>query len=97
MGGIVPYGYHLESRKLLIDPPEAQKVKQMFQLYLEIQSLPKLAVKLAEMGITSRPRRYSKGRTIGGQPFRTGALSHLLANRVYVGDVRHHKQHFPGE
>jgi site-specific DNA recombinase len=97
MGGIVPYGYRLESRKLLVDPLEAQKVKQIFQLCLEIKSLPKLAIKLAELGITSRPRRYGEGRSIGGQPFRTGALSHLLSNRVYVGDVRHHKQHFPGE
>ena len=97
MGGIVPYGYRLESRKLLVDPPEAQKVRQIFQLYLEMRSLPKLAIKLAILGITSRSRRYGEGRTIGGQPFRTGALSHLLANRVYVGDVRHHKQHFTGE
>ena len=97
MGGIVPYGYRLENRKLLIDPPEAHKVRQIFELYLEIKSLPKLAIKLAELSVTSRPRRYGEGRTIGGQPFRTGALSHLLSNRVYVGDVRHHKQHFPGE
>lgn len=91
------FGYRLESRKLLIDPPEAQKVRQIFQLYLEIRSLPKLAVRLAELGIASRSRLHGEGRTIGGQPFRTGALSHLLSNRIYVGDVRHHKLHFQGE
>ena len=97
MGGIVPYGYRLESRKLLIDPPEAEKVTLIFCLYLEAKSLPKLAMRLAKMGIRSRSRRYGEDKTIGGMPFRTGALSHLLANRVYVGEVRHHKQHFPGE
>lgn len=97
MGGIVPYGYRLECRKLLIDPPEAEKVELIFRLYLEIKSLPKLAKRLSEMGINSRTRRYGEGKTIGGTPFRTGALSHLLSNRVYIGDVRHHKQHFPGE
>jgi site-specific DNA recombinase len=97
MGGIVPYGYRLQNRKLLIDPPEAEKVKMIFSLYLELESLPKLAVRLAELGIHSRKRIYGEGKTIGGQPFRVGALSHILSNRVYIGEVRHHKQHYPGE
>jgi site-specific DNA recombinase len=97
MGGVIPYGYRLESRKLLIDPPEAEKVKLIFSLYLELKSLPKLAVRLSELGIHSRMRSYSGGSTIGGLPFRTGALSHLLSNRIYIGDVRHYKQHYPGE
>ena len=97
MGGPVPLGYRLEKRKLLVDPPEAQKVRQIFQLYLELKSLPKLTMKLAELGIISRPKPCGEGKTIGGHPYRTGALSHLLANRIYVGEVRHHKQHFPGE
>jgi site-specific DNA recombinase len=97
MGGVIPYGYRLEKRKLLIDPPEAEKVRLIFSLYLELKSLPKLAMALAEQGIVSRQRSYGAGKTIGGQPFRTGALSHLLANRIYIGDVRHHTQNYPGE
>jgi site-specific DNA recombinase len=97
MGGIVPYGYRLEKRKLLIDPPEAEKVRLIFSLYLELKSLPKLSVVLADRGIVSRQRSYGPGKTIGGQPFRVGALSHLLSNRIYVGEVRHHKQNYPGE
>jgi site-specific DNA recombinase len=97
MGGIVPYGYRLEKRKLLIDPPEAMKVRLIFSLYLELKSLPKLSAALADRGIMSRRRSYGAGKTIGGQPFRVGALSHLLSNRIYVGEVRHHKQNYPGE
>lgn len=97
MGGPIPYGYKLEKRKLLVDPPEAEKVCQIFRLYLELRSLPKLAVRLEKLELTSRPRNYGQGKIIGGQAFRTGALSHLLANRIYIGEVRHHKQHFPGE
>ena len=97
MGGIVPYGYKLENRKIHIDPDEAQKIRKIFDLYLEVKSLPKLSVTLAQMGIISRQRKYGQGCVVGGQPFRTGALSHLLSNRVYVGEVKHHKQHFPGE
>ena len=97
MGGVIPYGYRLEKRKLLVDPPEAEKVRLIFSLYLELKSLPKLAVALADRGILSRQRSFGAGKIIGGQPFRTGALSHLLANRIYIGDVRHHKQNYPGE
>jgi site-specific DNA recombinase len=92
MGGVVPLGYRLEKRKLFIHEQEAQKVRHIFQLYLEFKSLPKLAVRLAELGFTSRPRNDGEGR-----PFSIGALSHLLANRVYIGEVRHHKQHYQGE
>ncbi len=97
MGGIVPYGYRLEKRKLLIDPPEAEKVRLIFSLYLELKSLPKLSVALADRGIVSRQRSYGAGKTIGGQPFRVGGLSHILSNRLYVGEIQHHKEHYPGE
>lgn len=96
MGGNVPLGYKLGDRKLIVDPEEAKTVRRIFSLYLELKSLPKLAVRLTELGIVSRTRAYA-GRTIGGEPFRTGALSHLLANRIYIGDVRHHDQHYAGE
>ena len=97
MGGIVPYGYRLESRKLLVDPPEADKVRQIFQLYLELKSLPQLAQFLAERGIISRPRTFASGQPVGGKPFRTGALSHLLGNRMYLGEINHRKHSYPGE
>ncbi len=96
MGGNVPLGYRLGDRKLVVDTAEAETVKLIFLHYLELQSIPKLAARLAELGILSRTR-VLKGRTIGGQPFRTGALSHLLANRVYIGEVKHHDQYYPGE
>ena len=97
MGGVIPLGYKLEKRKLFIDPQEAKQVAQIFQLYLELRSLPKLAVRLAETGHTSRPRCYSEDKVATGKLFSTGALSHLLTNRVYISEVRHHKQYYQGE
>lgn len=97
MGGIVPYGYRLEKRKLIIDPPEAEKVRLIFQLYLEFRSLPKLAQALAERGILSRPRAFACGQPVGGKPFRTGALSHLLGNRMYLGEINHRNKSYAGE
>ena len=97
MGGIVPYGYRLENRKLLVDPPEADKVRQIFQLYVELQSLPRLAQVLAERGDVSRSRTFASGEPVGGKPFRTGALSHLLGNRMYLGEINHREHSYPGE
>jgi site-specific DNA recombinase len=97
MGGAVPLGYRLENKKLNVERNDAEKVRQIFALYLELRSLPKLAAKLGELGILSRQRTYNGNRSIGGIPFRTGALCHLLANRMYIGEVRHHKQHYQGE
>ncbi len=96
MGGNVPLGYRLGDRKLLVEPKGAETVRNIFDLYLEIKSLPKLAMKLVELGIASKERSV-RGKVIGGQPVRTGALSHLLSNRLYIGEVRHHDQHYPGE
>ena len=97
MGGIVPYGYRLEKRKLLVDPPEADKVLKIFTLYLELKSLPRLAQALADRGIVSRPRTFASGQPVGGKPFRTGALSHLLGNRMYLGEINHRGRSYPGE
>jgi len=96
MGGIVPYGYRLDDRKLLVDPPEAEKVRLIFGLYRELASLPRLAQALAEQGIVSRPRVFASGQTVGGVPFRTGALSHLLGNRMYLGEINHRDRSYPG-
>ncbi len=96
MGGNVPFGYRLQDRKLIINACEAETVRQIFNLYLEVGSLPMLAARLAERGVVSRTRSYG-GKLIGGQNFRTGALSHLLTNRVYVGEVKHHENVYPGE
>ena len=96
MGGIVPYGYRLDDRKLLVDPPEAGKVRLIFSLYLDLKSLPRLAEALAGQGIVSRPRVFASGQTVGGVAFRTGALSHLLGNRMYLGEINHRDRSYPG-
>lgn len=43
-------------------------------------------------------RRVSRaGRTSGGIPFGTGTIHDLLHNRVYIGEVEHKGQVYPGE
>src|SRR5213596_3802627 len=69
MGGVVPIGYRLDNRKLVVDQEEAANVKKIFQRYLALQSITKLSEDLDRRGIRSKPRRLSNGRTIGGERF----------------------------
>jgi hypothetical protein len=39
MGGVVPLGYSLEGRRLVVQPGEAESVKRIFNRYLELGSV----------------------------------------------------------
>jgi site-specific DNA recombinase len=78
MGGVVPLGYRVENRKLLIEESDAEKVRFIFQRYLELGSLPALQRDLRERGIVSRTRSLATGKTVGGGALSNGALSHIL-------------------
>jgi site-specific DNA recombinase len=97
MGGVVPFGYRVENRKLLIDPIEATEVKLVFDLYCQLKSLPALVRELEVRGIRSRIRTLSSGKRFGGITFTTGPLSHLLGNRVYLGEINHKGESYLGE
>ena len=89
MGGVVPLGYRVENRKLVVDEAEADTVRLIFRLYLELGSLPALQRELRDRGIRSRPRALATGRMIGDVPLTNGPLCHMLKNRMYVGEINH--------
>jgi site-specific DNA recombinase len=97
VGGIVPLGYEVRDRKLVIREDEAATVRLIFERYLALGSLPALQRDLWERGIVTRVRILSSGRTIGGVPLTNGPLAHLLRNRVYVGELNHKGPSHPGE
>src|SRR3954464_4674789 len=97
VGGIVPLGYEVRERKLVIREEEAQTVRLIFERYLSLGSLPALQRDLRERGIVTRRRRLSSGRTIGGVPLTNGPLAHVLRNRVYLGELNHRGASHPGE
>jgi site-specific DNA recombinase len=97
MGGPVPLGYRVEHRKLIVDEREAETVRLIFALYLEMRSTIATARELKQRGILTRKRIRSDGTVIGGIPFTRGPLQALLRNRVYTGDIIHKDQHHAGE
>lgn len=97
MGGNILLGYDLGDRKLLINPAEADRVRHIFERYLQLGSIPELAKELAANGIRSKRWVSRKGVTHGDIAFRCGAVAHILNNRIYLGEIVHKGKAHPGE
>jgi DNA invertase Pin-like site-specific DNA recombinase len=97
VGGVVPLGYRVEAKKLVVDEAEAATVRLIFERYLALGSLSALQNDLRERGIITRSRTRSSGLTIGGVSLTNGPLAYLLANRVYLGEINHKAQSYRGE
>jgi site-specific DNA recombinase len=97
MGGIVPLGYRVEDRKLVIHEPEAATVRLLFERYLELRSVPALVVEARDRGLSTRCLKKRDGTVVTSMPFRRGNLYHLLSNPIYVGKIRHHDKIYDGE
>src|SRR5688572_12235354 len=54
MGGIVPLGYAVKSRKLVVVETEAKLVRQMFTRFVKFRSMLKLVRSLAADGARSK-------------------------------------------
>jgi len=97
MGGPVPLGYDVQSRKLAVNEPEASLVCQIYQRYLELGSVVELAEELNHQGHRTKVQQGASGPHRGGCIFRRGTLYHLLSNRIYLGEIVHKGEHFAGE
>ena len=55
------------------------------------------AKELERQGIVSKVRVSQKGIRSGGCRFSRGALYELLANPIYIGEIRHRQERHPGQ
>jgi len=78
-GGIVPFGYKNENKKLAIHETESKIVKAIFENYLFSKSLATVYNDLRSKGITYR----------NNKPFSKTAISYILRNLVYTGKVKY--------
>ena len=95
--GVVPLGYRVVDRKLIVDEAEAKTVQFIFSRYLELGSLGALIDELRQNGVVTRVRTLATGRIVGGVPFTKGPLAYLLKNRMYLGQINHGPNSYPGE
>ncbi len=87
MGGCTPLGYEKVGTTLVIKEDDAQKVKLIFDKYLELQSVPKLKDWLEKEDIKTKK----------GREFFKGQLYHMLSNKVYIGKIVHKDNVYEGE
>ena len=97
MGGVVPLGYDLEDRHLVVNPAEAEHVQEIYRLYAKLGCVTKLREYLERAGILSKKRMSRTGRVSGNSIFSRGALYKILHNRIYLGEITHKKASYPGQ
>jgi len=96
-GGTVPLGYDARDKKLVINKAEAETVRSIFRLYLELKSFGKLVAELDRRKIVTKRRDTKVAKYNGGIPFTYGPLAYFLKNRIYVGEMHHGGKWFKGE
>lgn len=96
MGGNVPLGYDARDRKLEVNEEEAETVRFIFRRYSELGTVSLLRGELDRLGIVSKETKSETGLTHGGKRLSRSALYHLLANRVYRGEIVHKGEAFAG-
>src|ERR1700720_888700 len=78
MGGLVPLGYEVRERQLVINEAEATTVRHLFTRYCELGSVRLLKEELDRNGVRSKIRVSKDGAESGGQagatPFRWTVL-----------------------
>ena len=73
----------------MINPAEAEVVRQIFRRYLELGCVRLLKEELDRRGVSSKSRCLANGVRQKGYSFSRGALYVVLSNPLYVGEIRH--------
>jgi DNA invertase Pin-like site-specific DNA recombinase len=97
MGGVVPVGYVVKDRQLIINPTEAEQVRGIYRMYLKFGCVSKLQEYLDQAGVRSKERTSRTGRRTGGAVHSRGALYGMLQNHMYLGKVHHQGTYYPGQ
>jgi len=99
VGGHPILGYDVDPQrfKLLVNEDEAARVRAIFALYLEHQSLLPVVQELERSGWLTKRWTTRRNRERGGRPFTKTGLHHLLTNVAYAGKVRYKTEVHDGE
>ncbi|MBM4368636.1 MAG: recombinase family protein [Deltaproteobacteria bacterium] len=96
-GGKPILGYDLVDSKLVVNESEACRVREIFALYVRLESIGRTVEALRERGWRAKQWTTRDERPVGGQEITKAYLHRLLTNVAYLGKVRYHEQVFDGE
>ena len=99
IGGRPSLGYDIDriKHKLIINPREAEIVREIFDLYLQKRSLMAVTMILNEKGYTTKLHTTPEGKIFGGMKFQNMSVQIILNNILYTGKVKYHGKLFQGE
>ena len=99
IGGTLVLGYDVASEggRLVVNDAEAERVREIFRLYIRHRSLAAVREELARRGWTTKAYQSQRGKTHGGRCFQDPTLRRLLTNPLYIGKVKHKGELYTGE
>ena len=99
IGGVPVLGYDIDprGRRLIVNEEEAFRVRSIYELYLERQSLLSTAQELNRRGWMTKRWITKKGRELGGKVFDKNRLFRLFTNSVYIGKIDFKGEVYAGE
>jgi hypothetical protein len=97
MGGWVPLGYDADGRTLMINEAEAETVRQLFRLYLDLGTVAAVEEEAKRRGLLTKRYVARNGRQTGGLPFSRGHLYKILSNPLYIGEIAHRDRRYGGQ
>ena len=82
IGGIVPFGYRVENKKIFIDEERAKIVREIFNEYVNGKTVPEIVDSLTDKGILYK-----------GKPFVLNTVYKMLKSKRYAG-IYYYKDKF---
>lgn len=99
IGGNLILGYDVAPKgsALVVNAQEAEQVRAIFRLYLELGSLIPVVEELERRDLHMKRWTTRHGRTRGGASFNKTTLHNLLTNDTYTGHIRFEGKLLKGE
>ncbi len=85
-GGLVPYGYKRENKKLVVNHKEAEVVRFIYETYITKGSLAEAYRELKQKGVKNRQEKF----------FTKSHLENILRNIVYIGKIKYSGRVYQG-
>lgn len=98
VGGRAALGYDVDSasKKLVINPKDAELIRLIFDLYLEKKSLLEVTQALNEKNYLTKAHK-DKSKVLGGVSFRSTNVQMILNNVAYMGKVKYEGKIYLGQ
>jgi len=99
LGGPPILGYDIdrEKHKLAVNPEEAAMIRELFNLYLQHQSMLKVAQEANRWGWSTKSYTTKKGVHKASGCFDKAKLQRILTNITYTGKIEHKGEIYAGE